>query len=274
MEYVIAIPTYKRANLISGMSIGYLRKCNVPDSRIHLFVSNEAEYDAYTAAFPFYTIVNTNANTLGEKSNFIFNYFPVGTPVVVMEDDLKTLVRKRDNRVEEYTDFDGMAAIGFEACTKYKTGLWGINPTDNGFYMSESVDVGLKVIAGYLYGFISSHLPFLRVRITNKHDYERTILNFIHYGSVVRINYIGQRSRSFFNEGGLQEQLGDTREAEELKSNAYLTRRFGHLVQKSKRVNRKFNNPTELLLKHFAYEKNTTNDWKSYQKLIDNQLGY
>lgn len=48
-EWVVAIPSYRRAHLVNERTLRHAAECGVPRERVHLFVAPE-EYDDYAAA--------------------------------------------------------------------------------------------------------------------------------------------------------------------------------------------------------------------------------
>ena len=47
MDYVICIPSYKRANLCKDKTLSTLMEHNIPKSKIYVFVANQKEYADY-----------------------------------------------------------------------------------------------------------------------------------------------------------------------------------------------------------------------------------
>lgn len=272
----IAIPTYKRAQIIDTLSLALLKKCSIPNESVYLFLSNAEEYKEYSYLLQDgYNLVYTkDLYNLQEKHNYIQDYFDVGERIIVMEDDIRSLKRKDDNRVIEYTDFKTMVQDGWHACDKKGTKLWGIYPIPNGMFMSESITSDLVCITGYLFGIEITKDKFLRCNTENKHDYERSILHYIKYGSVCRLDYIAQYSQSFTGKGGLQAQHTNSGRCEnEIKGCEYLTKRFPHLIARASRINKVFGAQTELRMRSIDTKGNKT-DFMALQKIIDKKIKF
>lgn len=275
MKLKIAIPSYKRPEQIKKMSLALLEEAGIENSSIYIFVSNQKEYEdySYLKDASYNLVYIKDLSNLQEKHNFIMDYFDVGERIVVMEDDIKCLKRKNGNRVVKYTDFKKLVNDAWEHCDKLGTKLWGVYPMANGMFMDESITSKLICIAGYLFGVEITKDPFLRCNTENKHDYERSILYYVKYGSLCRINYIAQYSSSFTNKGGLQAQhSNEERCKNEIKGNDYLVHRFPHLVKKHNRMNKVFDRPTELRM--MDIDKDSKQDLFALQKLLDKQNGY
>lgn len=278
---IVAIPSYKRPQLIRDRSLSVLQTAGIENKDIHIFVSNAEEYADYKPLTKegYNVVHDTDCKNLMEKHNAILDYFGKGDRIIVMEDDIKRLVAKKQESekgrgVETFTDIIGLSRQAWTTADGVGAKLWGINPTNNGFYMSHTIDTGLKCVCGYMFGIEITKDPFLRCHTENKHDYERTILHFIKHGAVVRVNHVGQDSVSFSTKGGLQAQHTNEERCEsEIKGNQYLLNRFPHLVRPHHRLNRHFNKPTELLLAFHVGKKGST-DLMALQRMIDKKIGF
>ena len=87
MEFVIAIPTYMR---YAVKTLVYLERESVPLELITLFVADEIERDKYAVAYPAYRIV-VGVIGIGPQRNFITAYYPEGTYIVSMDDDIRSM---------------------------------------------------------------------------------------------------------------------------------------------------------------------------------------
>ena len=272
----IAIPSYKRSNLIKERSLAYLQKCGVPASSVYIFVSTAQERSdyAYLETDGYNLVHQKDLNNLMEKHNAILDYFEKGERIIVMEDDVRTLVRKNENKIVPFYDFHQLVETAWQECDKNRTKLWGIYQMANGMYMQESVSTDLKCIAGYLFGIEITKDNFLRCNTENKHDYERSILHYIKYGSIIRINYVAQNSDSFVTAGGLQAQHTNEERCEnEISGNNYLLKRFPHMVRKHHRLNKVFSKPTEMTM-NFTINKKGRMDLLAFQKIHDKKIGF
>lgn len=246
MSYKIAIPSYRRSDNFIVENL--LKEANIDCSKVYIFVSDNQDFIKYKIQFPQYNIIfEKELKDLKEKHNFIVDYFLENENIVVIEDDIKEIVKKKGKKVEKFTELEKLFKIGFNECGKNNCKLWGISPTDNGFYMGNTFGKCFKVVAGYIFGLVIDKK--IKVNISQKHDYERTILNKIHFGGVVRFDMFGQRSNSFTNKGGLQEIFtSEERMKEELKVNNFLVNTYPEYVAKKNRHNKVLGASTELRL--------------------------
>lgn len=193
----IAVPTHRRAPAIPKLLE------QIPEQmkgEITLFLSDEQDEQEY-AHLRLKTKV-TGADNLRDKLNYIHNYYPVGTKVLQLEDDIQLL--EKISGQPKTRPITNLQAICQQAFIKQPTGLWAFGPTANHFFMAEQDKRGLYFAAGYAYGFTSNHDKTLEVTLAYKNDYERTIKYFIKYGSILRIGSTGVATKNYTNPGGLQ----------------------------------------------------------------------
>lgn len=198
MEFVIAIPTYKRYVL---KTIAYIKRQHIPSDMVTIFVANQPEYDAYYAQWGNEYKIVIGELGIGPQRNFITSYYPVGTYVVSMDDDIR--------------DLHNLKGVGFhiwiQECLDWMResgiGLLGINPTTNVFWRTMSSAPTFQ--AGRYLAVGVFHIYKIDVRIkplefTMVEDYERSI-KYLHLdGAVGRYNGIVMKHTGWAC-GGLKE---------------------------------------------------------------------
>ena len=121
-----------------------------------------------------------------QQKQFIYDYYPEGTEVVMMDDDIEHFITW-DKKV--LRDIRPIIHKGFRHCKERGARLWGIYPVANPFFFSRDVSYGLKFIIGNLYGFIKHGLSEIPADvISHKEDIYRSCAYFNRDGVVVRIN--------------------------------------------------------------------------------------
>jgi len=196
---VIAIPTFRRANLIAGLTLKFLREANYPPYLIRLFVASEEEKQLYETSVPrllYYEIV-VGVQGLKEQRNFITNYFAEDEIVLHMDDDIKTI------KTVPFMSFTDLVLKGVDA-VENAVGLWGIMPNDDGRKMKEETTIHLAHIIGCFF-ICRNHKEFV-IGTTEKEDFERSILYFQAYGAVARYKGAGVATAYEKTPGGLQEE--------------------------------------------------------------------
>jgi len=242
----VAIPTYKRSELITQLSLNYLRRCGIKDQDIVLFTSNTQQAEEYRRLCgPLVNIIDKEFSNVRDKFNAIAKAFPPGERVLVMEDDISMIKKLTGyNKLEEELDLVKHATIAFNACDAAKTKLWGISSNSNPFFMKDGVAVGFKFIVANVFGFIAEEDPPM-ITCFSKTDYERTILYYKKYGNVVRLDYLCPITKNYTTKGGMQDEA-DQRYRIEEESVEYLTTTYPDLCQRNTKKESKY---PEMLLK-------------------------
>lgn len=211
LDYRIAIPSYKRPEILKKATLATLQSLGVDPARIVIFVASEAEREAYEAVLGHsYEIV---VGVLGKvhQQRFYHGWFPIGTPLLNLDDDIYGIKQKADSKLEDYAGtIDELVEFAFSVCEKYGAKLWGINPVANGFYMNDRVSVGLRFICGNFYGnyagdpaIVGENREYLG---SSGDDWETTLQSFINNGRVVRVEWLCPVTK-MFAQGGIDAQL-------------------------------------------------------------------
>lgn len=221
--YKIAIPTFKRLDTFKTKTLSYLKKTNIDINNIYLFVANEEEKLIYKETGLKNIIVGIEG--IRNQRNFIRHYFNEGEKIFNMDDDIEGLYyAPSEKKYELLLDLNKLIIDGFKYCDKAKTKLWGINAVRNPLFMfNKKVSINLRYIVGATFGQIIDYDNKLAQTIDDKGDYERSILYFIKFGSIVRINNISVYTNYYKTKGGMQE----TRTKERVKaSGLYLLNKY------------------------------------------------
>ena len=90
-EYIIAIPSYKRAETLRDKTLATLKEHGIPANRIHVFVATPEEKERYGATLEAGTYGQLIVAIPGMAAvrNFITGYYPVGQRIVNIDDDNK-----------------------------------------------------------------------------------------------------------------------------------------------------------------------------------------
>ena len=198
MEYVIAIPTYKRYNI---KTLEYLNRESVSPSLITIFVADSTEYDLYYAKWGSIYRIVIGVIGIGPQRNFITSFYPKGTYVVSMDDDIRDLYSMKDVRFVSWIQdcLSYMSASGI--------GLLGLNPTSNVYWRTLSkaptFQSGRYLCVGVFHIYrINSHIPPLEFSFIE--DYERSIHYLRTDGAVGRYNGVVLKHTGW-SAGGLKE---------------------------------------------------------------------
>jgi hypothetical protein len=211
-NWIIAIPSYKRAETLKTKTLAILKKYNIPSSKIFIFVANKEEEDIYKKILQAgdYNKIIVGVPGLGPVRNFILDYFPLGKKIVFMDDDITGFLEYDENQKRHERPLRSLLTIikkGFNEAEKHNASLWGVYPIPNGFFMKPSVSTDLKFIIGSFWGFINTGTKGekgIKLEMSEKEDYLRTIKCFIRDGVVIRLNYVAPKTAYYKEPGGMQ----------------------------------------------------------------------
>jgi len=190
--------------------------------RVTLFVNSEEEKDKYQEALKESrweeVRIIIGVDGILEQRNFISRYFPEGTHIVSLDDDLEKLwVKTVPNSLSlEELPPKGLENIIFDAEKRMraykKAHLWGLNPTASKNVRNMKVD-GISTrngeVNGFLYGYRNRHDPDLYPQFSNAtEDAERSVRYFAKDGIVLRYRMYCCETRCYENGAGLQANFG------------------------------------------------------------------
>jgi hypothetical protein len=213
-DYVIAIPSYKRAETLRDKSLELLQRYRIQPKRIYIFVANKEEEAAYKAVLDpkTYHKLVVGVPKIGPQRNFISDYFPVGKPVVHMDDDISSFLAwsptARRNEIE-LKNLESVIQRGFQECREAECSLWGIYPVANGYFMRKGSTTDLKFVIGTFNGCFNPGTKGPKgVKLAlemDKEDYERSIRFYRRDGAVVRLCDVAPKTAYYTEKGGNQE---------------------------------------------------------------------
>ena len=255
-DYVVAIPSFQRSEVIVKKTLETLKKGGVPDKCIHIFVANEAERVAYAneterVAYANETervaYANTNApikivvgvKGITEQRRFIVKYFAEGTRIFSIDDDVEKFLRlSRDGqKLVDFKqgDLDRFIRKAFAAIEARNLFIWGVYPMRYAYFMKHNVTTDLRLILGTAYGFICRHDKDLVPTVGEKEDYENTIRHYLKDGGVLRYNDICLKT-IYHSPGGLG-KLNEDRLRANAVAAAQLHKTYPDLMTVFKRPN-------------------------------------
>jgi hypothetical protein len=209
-DWVIAIPSYRRATTLRDKTLKTLATYKIPVNRIHVFVANKEEYDTYkTTLTPgSYGHLQIAEKGMAAVRNYITRHFPVGKAIFNMDDDITGFLEysataRRNER--PLRDLAGAITAGFAAARRTGYRLFGFYPVANGYFMRPGApSTDLRYIIGAVWGILNPG-PILTVTIDDKEDYLRTVMMYLLDGGVLRFNNIAPKTAYYKEPGGMQE---------------------------------------------------------------------
>ena len=274
MDYVIAIPSYKRTDVLKKKTMAMLKRYKIPSNKIHIFLANKKEHSEYKKELDPKTYNKLIVGKPGIKGirNFMSQHFNEGQNVVYLDDDIGKIWEcrnsgdpsdKKGNKLIEIKSLHTFIKKAFKLSLKTGFRNWSVYPRDNPFFMKptehkDHVTTDLRFLMGGFHGVINCKKAEIRT-IGDKEDYERTIKYFLNDGGVIRFNNISCYTRVYKAQGGLQETQ---RVLESNKSSKALIKKYPKLVS----INNARNSPfVEIKLRDLNKKKSAK---KSVKKSV------
>jgi len=221
MDYVICIPSYKRAKVCNEKTLKMLRENKIDSKKIYVYVANQEDYNLYeTMDKTQYNKLVIGKRGLVPQRQFIMNQWPVNKHIVFFDDDVESV----DLSLSKFKQLDEFIKHAFKECVTHKSYIWGVYAVFNPFFRKGRKDMSteLNYIVGAFYGIINRpKLKSIKLTLTEngqKEDVERTLKYFIEDGIVLRFNKVGFITKYYGKEGGLgqfEERLKPMKEASE-----------------------------------------------------------
>ena len=207
-SYVIAIPSYKRAETLRDKSLAMLADAGISASIIHVFVATEAEKETYRSVLKpgTYGKLVVAEPGMGAVRNFITRYFPIGKKVMNIDDDIKEFKVLFNGGLKPTRNLDKIFRDGFAMAAKTGFRLFGFYPVANGFFMHDRITQDLRYIIGSAWGIINPGIDVLKVTLDDKEDVQRSIIMYLVDGGVLRFETIAPVTAYYKEPGGMQEE--------------------------------------------------------------------
>ena len=230
MDYVVAIPSYNRANSLKVKTLKVLEDGLIDKDKIYIFVASPEEYLIYKDILPDYKII-VGAVGLRDQRNFISNYFPQGYNIISIDDDIEKFYQKKLGNLVVIEDLDLLFKTGFLDIINSDLKLFGFYPVLNKLFLKETITDDLRFVIGSCFGYINSGIL---INVQEKQDYENTLLYYLRDGGVLRYNYISVKTKYYKNKGGLQSVSYKERYDKQLIAVKYLLDTYPEYVKRKK----------------------------------------
>jgi hypothetical protein len=179
-----------------------------------LLIVPHEEVPAYLAAVEAHkppsmsVVVHGSAKGLTIQRQFARDMFPPTEHLVFIDDDVQRVRELRDGALHNITDFDAMAAEGFQRMIDASASLWGVYPVANRSWQSDKVQVDNIYCVGALYG-IRNDIPRDDALVNDEcEDTERELAIMAAGGHVVRLCRYGIQTVYYRSDsGGIQRTL-------------------------------------------------------------------
>ena len=179
MSFQIAIPSYNRPEVIKQKTLSYLDSEGFTSSEITIFLHTDTQAALYDLSG--YNVVITNATSLAKQREFIRNYYPEGTRVVSLDDDVRRIKFLKPLPLRIFIE------RMFEITESHSLTLWGLYPVcqTNMFFCKERIQIGLTHIPAGFFGYITKH-DMVYPDVSSKEELWATLYRYCVDGAVVR----------------------------------------------------------------------------------------
>jgi hypothetical protein len=236
-SYKIAIPSYNRAEGIFKRTLSTLKRYNIDNELIYIFVNTEEQKADYENKIPkeyYGEIVVTNQEKgIKNVRNFIVDYFEFNQKFISMDDDVVAIQELAIDKLVDINNLHSLIEIGFDVCEKNNFTLWGLYPIANPFYMKSknTISTDLKFIVGGFMGIINKKR---KVNLDWKEDYELSIEAYIQDGGLIRFNNICVKHQLYLKTGGIGKSQTE-RISDYQRSAEWLIEKYPEFVKMNKR---------------------------------------
>jgi hypothetical protein len=210
-DYIVAIPSYKRAEVCRDKTLATLKHNKIPASKIYVYVANNeelAEYEKVLDKGLFHNLI-VGKKGLVPQRQFIMSQWPEGKHIVFFDDDVAKIDLSLSSLFKGKS-LDTFFKAAFSECVKQHSYIWGVYPVFNPFFRKgrDEISTCLNYIVGAFYGIINRpNLSAIKLTITKengqKEDVERTLKYFVNDGIVLRYNRVGFVTKYYGKSGGL-----------------------------------------------------------------------
>lgn len=212
MDYEIAVPSYKRADVLKARTLQTLGRMVDLEKRLTVFVADKEEEQIYrdTIGDKFKIVVGVKG--IIHQRRFLSSYFPKDTKLLCADDDLYDLeLLAPSGKLQSFNgSLDDVVEHGFTVCRNFGAKHWGIAAFENAFYMRPYTSVGLRYICGIFHGCFAGDSVMCgddRLLVSSNEDFETTVRSFMKYGSVVRLDWLCPKTK-YFAAGGIRAEIG------------------------------------------------------------------
>lgn len=210
MGYQVAIPSHRRAATLAATTLRVLADGHVPRSHVCVFIDdNDPDMDAYARLPVNVRLVLVPTRGINAARRFIAQYYPAGTNVVCLDDDVTGVFEATDRKtLAPVVDLDDLFEYAFRATRDAGLSVWGVSAVANPYFMrpGSAPSTDLKFLIATMWGFVSrpDH-PVHDTTVEVKEDYETSLRAWWYDGGVVRFNNLTVRADHYRTPGGCQD---------------------------------------------------------------------
>ncbi len=204
-EIALCIPSYRRPQIFSSSTYNLISKLQLP---IYVFLKDMKDFDDYTN-HPNYNwgsvhinFIITHKVGIGATRDYIRAYFPVGTKIIQLDDDINA-IKQKDNNDFNLKDF---IYLMFETMKKEETNYASLCLYHNTFFMKEGYSTNLKYCGCFFAEIITEEK--IITPIDQYEDFFYSLKVFQRDKKIIRFNDVYVESKWYNPIGGICEDKG------------------------------------------------------------------
>jgi hypothetical protein len=203
--FKVAIPSYKRSNVIIDKTLAVLRRGGVAISDIYVFVVDD-EKESYQTACPGYQII-VGLKGLVQQRAFIQGFFSEQDTIVMMDDDIEEIFRPIDCKTkQQISDLPGLFHLMNLRMKSEGVSICGIYPCNNLKFAlgNPEITTDFRYLVGAFYLIRNLKLPEVQLESSDEshEDKIRTIKYYQKEEKCLRYNWVLIKTK-YFAKGGL-----------------------------------------------------------------------
>ena len=218
MNFIIAIASHKRPEILQSKTLNLLKKHNISMKNVFLFVSPESyeEYIPIKNKFKFNLVGGDNTTILKTRNNII-DYFKEGQNIIEMDDDVEDIeITVKNKKNKSVKDLKELFNESFQII--YTGGLFGFNANTNNFFAGGIDKFGLYSIINSCLGYKNDKR--IKLTVSEKEDFERCILFYELNLPILKRTGYGIKTNYWKNKGGIQSHYDFNKRVEVQKQSA------------------------------------------------------
>ena len=200
MNFVIAIASHKRPEIIQSKTLNLLKKHKM--SMKNVFVSPESyeEYIPIKNKWKFNLVGGDNTTILKARNNII-KYFDEGQNILEMDDDVAQIeITLKGVKNKPVKDLKELFNESFQII--HQGGLFGFNANTNNFFAGNKDKFGLYSIINSCLGYKNDKR--IKLTVPEKEDFQRVIQFYELNLPILKRTGYGINTNYWKNKGGIQ----------------------------------------------------------------------
>ena len=218
MNFVIAIPSHKRPDILQSKTLTLLKNHNISMKKVFVFVSPESYQDYIPIKNKFkFNLVGGDNTTILKTRNNIIKYFDEGQNIIELDDDVEEIeITLKGLKNKPVTNLKELFNESFQII--HTGGLFGFNANTNNFFAANTDKFGLYSIINSCLGYKNDKR--IKLTVAEKEDFERAIQFYELNLPILKRTGYGIKTKYWTTKGGIQSHYDFKKRVEVQKQSA------------------------------------------------------